>query len=63
MGCSLFSNYHFQMGVTVMGFAEDFGLRLSLQVDSHWRSTLINLIIILKKIGFNCNHRVIDLPH
>ena len=28
MGCSLFSNYHFQMGVTVMGFAEDFGLNL-----------------------------------
>ena len=26
MGCSLFANYHFQMGVTVMGFAEDFGL-------------------------------------
>ena len=26
MGCSLFSNYHFQMGVTVMGFAEHFGL-------------------------------------
>ena len=25
MGYSLFSNYHFQMGVTVMGFAEDFG--------------------------------------
>ena len=25
MGCSLFSNYHFQMGVTVMEFAEDFG--------------------------------------
>ena len=23
MGCSLFANYHFQMGVTVMGFAED----------------------------------------
>ena len=25
MGCSPFANYHFQMGVTVMGFAEDFG--------------------------------------
>ena len=25
MGCSLFSNSHFQMGVTVMGFAEHFG--------------------------------------
>ena len=25
MGCSLFSNSHFQMGVTVMGFAEQFG--------------------------------------
>ena len=25
MGCSLFSNYHFQMGVAVMGFAEHFG--------------------------------------
>ena len=25
MGYSLFSNDHFQMGVTVMGFAEDFG--------------------------------------
>ena len=29
MGCSLFSNYHFQMGITVMGFAEDFGQYLS----------------------------------
>ena len=26
MGYSLFSNSHFQMGVTVMGFAEHFGL-------------------------------------
>ena len=25
MGFTLFPNYHFQMGVTVMGFAEDFG--------------------------------------
>ena len=25
MGCSLFSNYHFQMGFTVIGFAEHFG--------------------------------------
>ena len=25
MGCPLFSNSHFQMGVTVMGFAEHFG--------------------------------------
>ena len=25
MGCSLFSYFHFQMGVTVMGFAEHFG--------------------------------------
>ena len=26
MGCSLFSNSQVQMGVTVMGFAEHFGL-------------------------------------
>ena len=26
MGRFLFSNFHFQMGVTVMGFAEDSGL-------------------------------------
>ena len=25
MGCSPFANFHFQMGVTVMGFAEDSG--------------------------------------
>ena len=25
MGCFSFTNYHFQMGVIVMGFAEDFG--------------------------------------
>jgi len=25
MGCFTFANSHFQMGVTVMGFAEDFG--------------------------------------
>ena len=29
MGCSLFSNSHFQMGVTVMGFADHFGLRVN----------------------------------
>ena len=28
MGCSLFSTPHFQMGVTVMGFAEHFGLNV-----------------------------------
>ena len=28
MGCSQVPNYQFQMGVTVMGFAEDFGLGL-----------------------------------
>ena len=28
MGCSLFANDCFQMGVTVMGFAEHFGLCL-----------------------------------
>ena len=28
MGCFPFANYHFQMGVTAMGFAEDFGLSL-----------------------------------
>ena len=28
MGCSLFSNSHFQTGVTVMGFAEHFGHNL-----------------------------------
>ena len=28
MGCSSFANYCFQMGVTVMGFAEHFGLWL-----------------------------------
>ena len=25
MWCIPFANFHFQMGVTVMGFAEDFG--------------------------------------
>ena len=28
MGCSPFANSHFQMGVTVMGFAEHFGLSI-----------------------------------
>ena len=27
MGCAPFANHHFQMGVTVMGFAEDLGHR------------------------------------
>ena len=27
MVCTLLANYHFQMGVTVMGFAEHFGQR------------------------------------
>ena len=33
MGCSLFSNSHFQMGITVMGFAEHFGQGLK-EIDS-----------------------------
>ena len=28
MGCFPFANYHFQMGVTVMGFVEHFGQKL-----------------------------------
>ena len=32
MGCSLFSNSHFQMGVTVMGFEELFGHSQLLQI-------------------------------
>ena len=37
MGYSLFSNSHFKMGVTIMGFAEHFGLGLSKVVDSAGR--------------------------
>ena len=37
MGCSSFSNSHFQMGVTLMGFAEHFGLYLP---RCHIESTL-----------------------
>ena len=33
MGCFPFTNYHFQTGVTVMGFAEDFGLSLMPWLD------------------------------
>ena len=39
MGCLSFSNYHFQMGVTVMGFAEDFGLCLT------WESPKSKIIL------------------
>ena len=31
MGCTLFSNYHFQTGVSIIGFAEHFGLNLHAQ--------------------------------
>ena len=39
MGCSLFSNFHFQMGVTVIGFAEHFG-------HSNFRGTANSVFII-----------------
>ena len=35
MGCSLFSNYHFQMEITVMGFAKHFGHSLLKNSDSN----------------------------
>ena len=34
MGCSPFANSCFQMGVTVMGFAEHFGQRLDVYICS-----------------------------
>ena len=40
MGCFPFANYHFQMGVTAMGFAEDFGQCL---VSRHLCSYIIEL--------------------
>ena len=45
MGCSLFANYHFQMGVTAMGFAEDFGL--SVLVCDQNSSTIYPLCLYL----------------
>ena len=49
MGCSPFPNSHFQMGVTAMGFAEDFGLRLKSDVyDTIWSNQL--------RIYFPCTH-------
>ena len=44
MGCFPFSNYHFQMGVTVMGFAEHFG---------YWQSCVIRMTAYL----FNLVHK------
>ena len=40
MGCSPFANSHFQMGVTVMGFAEHFGLHLGGGISRISDSTL-----------------------
>ena len=42
MGCSPFSNLHFQMGVTLMGFAEDFGHGKNFWVKS-WGWVMIQL--------------------
>ena len=47
MRCFPFANFHFQMGVTVMGFAEDSGQSLLLtrqcqgpddQISRHWNA-------------------------
>ena len=43
MGCSLFSNYHFQMGVTVTGFAEDFGL--SVLINTEWWTKAVHVLL------------------
>ena len=40
MGHSLFSNSHFQMGVTVIGFAEHFGHRPRIPVLFPWKYTV-----------------------
>ena len=42
MGCSLFSNSHFQMGVTAIGFAAHFGLSYSAR-NEHKKKTEITL--------------------
>ena len=39
MGCIPFANFHFQMGVTVMGFAEDSGHILVPAVKKDFRLT------------------------
>ena len=40
MGCIPFANFHFQMGVTVMGFAEDSGLRVIQEQESDLKHKL-----------------------
>ena len=54
MGCSLFSNSHFQMGVTVMGFAEDFGHCFIALVSPEFLSTHLYFVHIkFVNVAFN----------
>ena len=54
MGCSLSSNSHFQMGVTVMGFAEHFGHSLSFFTFPDLQRTLEELLKQAYKTFANC---------
>ena len=51
MGCFPFANSRFQMGVTVMGFAEDFGQYEQLQFD---KPSIIEFdMLIYKRLAIN----------
>ena len=60
MGCSLFANYDFQMGVIVMGFAEDFGLCLLFGLLWQLKVPLV-YFINGQKGGLDCTP--LYLPH
>ena len=67
MGCSLFSNSHFQIGVNVMGFAEHFGLRLVLTIRKRWVSKKLKVIIltsnksmVMNKVNFKFSPKKFD---
>ena len=55
MWCPPFANYHFQMGVAVMGFAEDFGLRNLKELKEFYKKSLIqppNGVLSICKLPF-----------
>ena len=68
MGCFLFLNYHFQMGVTVMGFAEDFGQYyagcwhfelLDFPLKSETISSIQQSLLVKSRLQHFCYSRVV----
>ena len=52
MGCFLFQNYRFQMGVTVMGFAEHFGLCIENHQQQKINERIVNVLAFDMEVYF-----------